>query len=623
MQRKNLFLRVQRLIWILLHGVAVVQGGQPNFVWLISEDNSKHFLKLYDDMGAETPRIAELAQDGLLFENAFSNAPVCSVARTTLITGCYGPRIGTQFHRRAVTVPLPPGVKMFPAWLREAGYHTSNNRKKDYNAVEGDGVWDESSNKASWRNRKPGQAFFHMQSFGVTHESSLHFSKDVMERQSTETNPSSISLAPYHPDSPIFRYTYARYHDRIKTMDQQVGAVVDQLAADGLLEDTFIFYFGDHGGVLPGGKGYAKERGLHVPLVVRIPEKFRALVNFNIGSRVDGFVSFVDFGPTLLHLAGLDTSDGLDGIPFLGQGINQLSLSRRDEAFGYADRFDEKYDLVRVLRKGRFSYVRSYQPFNFDGLQNNYRYNMLAYQDWRERFEKGQLNPVQRQFFEPQAAEALYDIENDPHEIENLASHPEWASKLLEMRGRLQKKLKALPDLSFFPESHLVKHAFEGPVAYGAVNSEQIATLIDVADLSLQPFSSARSAIEQALMSSDPWIRYWGLIACSSHQGKAIELAERVGQLAESDSNGLVRVRAAEFLALIGVKNPRGTIREVLSECRSGIEACLILNSVVLLQDGEPGYEFSPNDFEMDSDVAEHPYVQRRLRYLLGDLKRF
>ena len=623
MQRINQFLRNHLPLWILLHGLTMLQAGQPNFVWLISEDNSKHFLKLYDEMGASTPRIAELAQEGLLFENAFSNAPVCSVARTTLITGCYGPRIGTQFHRKAVTVPLPAGVKMFPAWLREAGYYTSNNRKKDYNAVEGEGVWDESSNKASWRSRKPGQPFFHMQSFGVTHESSLHFSEQVMLDQRTTTLPDSVQLAPYHPDSPTFRYTYARYHDKIKAMDQQIGALVDQLAEDGLLDETFIFYFGDHGGVLPGGKGYAKERGLHVPLVVRVPERFRSKIDFRIGSRVDGFVSFVDFGPTLLHLAGLETPDSIDGIPFLGRGVSQLSLSRRDEAFGYADRFDEKYDLVRVLRKGRFSYVRSYQPFNFDGLQNNYRYKMLAYEDWRERFEQGLLNPVQRQFFEPQAPEALYDIENDPHEIENLAMYPEWAPKLLEMRGRLQRKLKQLPDLSFFPESHLAAAAFAKPVEFGASHQDQIAKLIDVADLSLQAFSSARPAIENALKSDDPWIRYWGLIACSSHHGKASGVSGLVTSLADTDPNGLVRVRAAEFLALIGARNPTATIRDVLSKCRSGIEASLILNTVVLLQDGEPGYEFFPDDIKMDAEVAKYPYVQRRLEYLLGDSKRF
>ena len=214
---------------LLIFSSLLRSADRPNFVWLISEDNSKHFLKMFDEHGAETPRIAQLASHGLIFNHAFSNAPVCSVARTTLITSCYGPRIGTQFHRRSVLVPMPDGLKMFPAYLRDAGYYTTNNRKKDYNAIEGPGVWDESSNRASWRNRKDDQPFFHMQSFGTSHESGLHFSQEVMSSQETKTDPASVFVPPMHPDTATFRYTYARYHDKIQTVDQQIGAVVDKL----------------------------------------------------------------------------------------------------------------------------------------------------------------------------------------------------------------------------------------------------------------------------------------------------------------------------------------------------------------------------------------------------------
>jgi len=366
-------------------------------------------MKLYDQAGGtETPRIAELAKHGLLFEHAFSNSPVCSVARTTLMTSCYGPRIGTQFHRRSVTVPMPGGLRMFPAYLRDAGYYTTNNNKKDYNAIEGNGVWDESSRKATWRNREDGQSFFHMQSFKATHESSLHFADMT---QPTKHDPDTTFVAPYHPNTPTFRYTNARYRDNIQKVDQQIGDVVDQLESDGLLEDTFVFYFGDHGGVLPRGKGYAYESGLHVPLVVRIPDKWRHLVkDAALGSRPKGFVSFVDFGPTLLNLAGIKVPDQSDGRPFLGGDVSMNYVNERDEAYGYADRFDEKIDFVRTLRKGKFEYQRSYQPFTFDGLQNNYRYIMLAYKEWRELYEAGKLNAAQRKFFEARPPESLYNI---------------------------------------------------------------------------------------------------------------------------------------------------------------------------------------------------------------------
>lgn len=592
-------------------------ADRPNFVWLISEDNSTHYLKLFNEHGAETPRIAELAKHGLVFENAFSNAPVCSVARTTLITSCYAPRIGTQYHRRSITVPMPDGMRMFPAYLRDAGYFTANNNKKDYNALEGEGVWDQSSKQSHWRQRKSGQPFFYQQSFTTTHESSLHFSRKVMETEATKTDPTAVFVAPYHPDTATFRYTYARYHDRIQAVDQQIGEVVDQLAADGVLEDTFVFYFGDHGGVLPRGKGYAYESGLHIPLVVRIPANWKHLVDAPVNTRVRGFVSFIDFGPTLLNLAGIATPDAVDGRPFLGKDVTIEEVNRRDEAFGYADRFDEKYDLVRTLRKGRYEYVRSYQPFNFDGLQNNYRYRMLAYEEWRELYHAGKLSEIQRQFFESRPAEALYDIQSDPYETRNLATDPKFAAITVQLRNRLREIVTGLPDLSMYPESYLVDHAFDDPVAFGQSNKSNIAELVDIADLSLVSFADASSSIEQALGSSDPWKRYWALIACSTHGFAAETFAAKAKEVAASDPELLVRVRAAEFLGLIGAAEPQPTIMNCLERTTSPDEANLILNTVVLLRDGQPGYKFDVSLNSLKSLKQKNADgVQRRMEYL-------
>ncbi|QDV22058.1 sulfatase-like hydrolase/transferase [Aureliella helgolandensis] len=597
-------------------GSRLQAAERPNVVWLISEDNSAEYLRLYDAHGAEAPRIAQLASDGLLFKNAYSNAPVCSVARTTLMTGCYGPRIGTQFHRREFEAPMPPGVEMFPAYLRAAGYYTTNNSKKDYNATETRGTWDESSKSANWRGRRAGQSFFHMQSFGATHESSLHFSQQDFERQKTIHDPTTVSIAPYHPDTELFRFTVAKYLDNIQTVDQQIGAVVDQLDQDELLEDTFIFYFGDHGGVLPRGKGYAYNNGLHVPLVVRIPENFKHLSPWPADSQVPGFVQFIDMGATTLNLAGVPVPTGIDGQPFLGLGVTASAVDARDEAFGYADRFDEKYDFVRSLRVGKYDYIRSYQPFNFDGLQNNYRYIMLAYRQWREQFQAGKLNETQSQFFRTRPSEMLFDVEADPHEVHNLANDPAYATVLQRMRDRLQSKVKSLPDLSFYPESYLAEHAAANPTQFGTQHASEIAEYVAIADLSLAKFRDIESDLERALASRDPIARYWAIIACSSHGKSAASLAPIAQQLAQNDDNRLVRVRAAEFLGLIGVSDPQSVLLECLGQSKSPIEANLILNTVVLLRDGEPGYDFDISARNLLPQALESQEVQRRLAYL-------
>jgi uncharacterized sulfatase len=601
---------------LILPTTVAVAADRPNLVWIVSEDNSVHYLEHFFPGGAKAPNIEALAKHGLTFNHAFSNGPVCSVARTTLATGCYGPRIGTQFHRKYKMAPMPDGLRMFPAYLRDAGYYTTNNAKKDYNAVEGPGVWDESSGRASWRNRPDeSQPFFHMESHGASHESSLHFRQSTYENDRTTTDPDSVRLADYFPDTPLFRYTHARYHDRMATIDGIVGATVAKLKEDGLLEDTFIFYFGDHGGVLPRSKGYVYESGLHVPLVVRVPENFKHLVDAEIGGRVDGFVSFIDFGPTALQLAGVEIPDQVDGRPFLGKGVSIQEVNARDESFGYADRFDEKYDLVRSLRKGKYQYIRSYQPYLPDGLQNNYRYKMLAYKEWRELFRAGKLSGPQLQFYQAKPVEALFDVEADPHEINNLAGDPKYADVLAELRGRLQQIVKRLPDLSFYPESHLLKHAIDNPVAFGQSHKAEIARLVDTADLALLPYDQAKPKLQQAFKSDDPMLRYWAAMVCSRFGKQAADLAGSVKQLLKDDSD-IVRVRAAEFLGIIGEQNPQPVLTEIINTTEDPVLATEALNSVVFFRDFfQDRYGVERSDFH---PVARGGDISDRLNYING-----
>ena len=588
-------------------------ADRPNIVWILSEDNSKHYLKLFDNDGAETPRIAELAQNGLIFDHAFSCSPVCSVARTTLMTSIFAPRLGTQYHRKIEPVAMPTGWQMFPALLRSAGYYTSNNSKTDYNTSSSQGVWDESSKRASWKKRPNADTpFFHMQSHAQSHESSLHFSKMQIKPEKLTHDPATVSVEPRHPDTELFRYTNAYYRDRMQVIDGIVGGVIDDLKKAGVLEDTFIFYFGDHGGVLPGSKGYLREVGLHVPLVVRIPKNWRKRIEVPVGSRVDGFVSFVDFGPTVLNLAGVDVPDYVDGKPFLGEGTSLAEVNQRQETFGYADRFDEKYDLVRSLRKGKWKYIRNYQAIYPDGLRNNYRYRMLAYQEWQDLHAARKLSPTQSAFFEPKPVEELYDLESDPWEIKNLASHAEHQEKLHEMRNRLTERVKKLPDLSFYPENVLVEEAANNPIQFGEDHADEISELIDVANLSLQAFADAEEPLQTAMSSDNPWKRYWALMVCSTFGDKAAPLTETARKLT-SDSNLLVRLRAAEFLGLIKQDDPRPTIRQILKESTSPVVNLIVLNTVVFLED-DCGYDFALTN---ESVPVKNDEVKRRTEYLV------
>ena len=591
-------------------------ADRPNVVWIVSEDNSHHYLKHFFESGAPTPNIEAMAAHGITFDHAFSNAPVCSVARSTLATGCLGPRIGTQFHRKHTIATLPQGLRMFSELLRDAGYYTSNNSKTDYNATPSKEAWDESSRTASWRKRRsPNQPFFHMESHAQSHESSLHFSQEVFENEKTATDPESVKLADYFPNTAKFRYTHARYHDRMAVIDEIVGSTISKLKEDGLLEDTFVFYFGDHGGVLPRGKGYIYESGLHVPLVVRVPDKWQHLIDRENGSRAPGFVSFIDFGPTVLNLAEVKVPEQMDGIPFLGKGITAVEVDARDECYGYADRFDEKYEFIRSLRKGKYQYIRYFQPFLPDGLQNNYRYRMLAFTEWRDLYKDGKLTGSQLQFFQSKPVEQLFDAEADPHEINNLASDPRYANVLKDLRTRLATQMRALPDLSFYPESKLVS-VMGDPVGFGQKHKAEIAQMADIHDLAFLPFSAAEARLIAALESDNVWLRYSAAMTCSEIGAEATSLAEKVIPLIH-DNSLVVRIRAAEFLGLINTIDPQPILADIVNRTSNPVEAGEALNSIVYFRDcHQPAY---PIDAVLLKPVTTSDIITRRIDYLNGE----
>ncbi len=579
---------------------------RPNFVWIVSEDNSKHYLKLFDEAGVEAPHIEALAAHGITYTRAFSNSAVCSVARTTLATGAYAPRLGTQFHRRSTPAELPEGMSLFYGILTEAGYYTTNNVKEDFNVIKPAGTWTESSEEADWRNRpNPEQPFFHMQTHNESHEGRLHFSEETFKNEATVNDPAAVNLPPYFPDTPLFRYTYALYLDKMQIIDDIVGETVAALDEAGVLEDTFIFYFGDHGGVLPRSKAYLYETGLHVPLVVRVPEKWKHLVSEEIGTEQAGFVNFIDFGPTVLNLAGIEVPEQMDGTPFLGKNLTAEDIAEKDHAFGYADRFDEKTEMVRSLRIGDWKYIRSYQPWYPDALQNSYRNRMLAYQEWRTLFHNGELSCIQQRFFEERPAEMLFNLALDPHEINNRATDPAQRDRLQDMRNALTEKLKSMPDLSLFPENLLVAEAMDNPVAYGQKHKARIHGLIDTANLMMLPFDEAREPLSKALTSEDPMQRLWAANSCAAFGLEAEELATDAMPLLE-DTDPAVRIRAAEFLGRIGKTDPRETLVDVINGTDDHLVAIMALNALVYFMDhADPAYPVDVEQLTADLSIRE------------------
>ena len=593
----------------------------PNIVWLTTEDNAAQHMDLYSPGAAAMPNLEKLAQEGVVFNHAFSNAPVCSVARSTMITGCYAPRIFTQYHRRTQRVPLPEGVMPFPYYLKEAGYYTTNNNKEDYNFILPKGVWDESSKKASYKNRKSGQPFFHIQNHTVSHEQHLHFDQSTID-DFKEEDLQNIEVFPYHPDTKTFRYTYYHFHNRLAMADQQMGKFIQDLKDQGLMENTIIFYFGDHGGLLPRSKGFAYESGLQVPLIVYYPPKWEHLFQDKKGSRSNTFFEFIDFAPSVLSLAGIAPPEPMDGTPVFGKYAQPLKVKNKNTALGHADRFDEKYDIVRTLRVGKYKYIRNYQPFNTDALFNFYRYKMLAFQEWDALYLEGKLNPEQQQYFKQKNPEALYNLEEDPHEIKDLSQKVGHQEVLKSMRKQLQNKLLDLPDLSFYPEPFLLENALQNPVAFGQKHQSEIEALMAIADLSLTPFDLVSDQVLGALRDKNPWKRYWALIVCTSFGEKAKSLMPHIKNILEKDTENLVRIRAIEFLALNGIDFDKSIFEEIMKNAVSETEANLMLNSLALIVRSRPDFKINLTKDIFPAEWTRNPkdLISRRMQYLVDNL---
>ena len=306
--------RALSLLLVTVYAVAA-ELPRPNILWITSEDHGQQ-MGCYGDALATTPNVDKLAARGMIYTHVWSCAPVCAPARTTLISGIYAQSTGGE-HMRSL-VAFPAGKKMFPQLLRDAGYYCSNNSKEDYNLAKPGKVWDESSKKAHWRNRTTGQPFFVVFNSEKSHESKIRARPHTLIH-----DPAKVRVPPYHPDTPEVRRDWAQYYDIVSEADADAGKLLVQLDADGLAENTIVFYFGDHGSGMPRSKRWPYDSGLRVPLVVFIPEKFKDLrpPDYKVGGTSDRLVSFVDCAPTVLSLAGVKAPEWMQGRAFLGKFI--------------------------------------------------------------------------------------------------------------------------------------------------------------------------------------------------------------------------------------------------------------------------------------------------------------
>ncbi len=514
---------------------------RPNILWLVSEDNDA-LLGCYGDPLARTPTLDKLAREGVLFERCFAQ-PVCAPSRFTLISGMYAASCGPAQHMRAQG-RIPSWLKGFPAWLREAGYFTSNNAKTDYNSpINVREAWNECGRKAHWRNRPDArQPFFSVFNHEVTHESCL-FPEEEKPLDFPPMDPARVRIPPYQPDTPEMRADWARYYNHITLLDGQLAAKLKDLADAGLAENTIVFYYADNGGVLPRSKRFLQESGTHVPLIIYFPPKWRHLAPAAPGSRISAPVHFVDFAPTVLSLAGVKKPGYMQGHAFAGpakEAPNEFVYCTRD-------RMDERYDTMRSVMDSRWLYIRNFRPDLPYVQPLNYMFQARGYQSWARVAREGRLTRATAQFWGEKPGEELYDMGADRDSVNNLAADPAHRATLERMRAALKRHTLEINDNGFLPEGSVLE-GYDASRMPGAFPVERV---FDLAVLASERDAANLTKLIDALDDPNEAMRWWAAQGCAMLGGKASP-AEAALQKRLKDASGAVQVAAAEALARIG-----------------------------------------------------------------------
>ncbi len=530
----------------------------PNILWITCEDMSPN-LGCYGDRYADTPNIDRLASQSVRFTRAFATSPTCSPARSTLITGVHATTLGTLHLRSRFAIPAH--MKGFPSYLRAAGYFCSNNGKTDYNTRNEPEIieasWDVNSSTAHWRDRRPGQPFFCVFNDMTTHQSRSmvwpyeQFEEQVQSRldPARHHDPAKAPLPPYYPESPVIRRTLARYYDCISVMDQNVGKLLSELEEDGLADDTIVFFFSDHGAGLPRHKRACLDSGLHVPLLIRFPEKYRHLALAPPGTVVDRLVSFVDFPATVLSLVGRTVPEYMQGCVFLGPGQE----APREFVVGSRGRVDEAYDMVRSVRTEDFHYVRTYMPHLSYNQPSVFPDQGTIRREITELFRQGRLSGPQLHYAGPtRPREELYDVNRDPQQLHNLVSSAKHQRVREAMRRRLRDWMATTRDVGLLPEVEMARRC-TGATPYELGRHPERyprERILRAAEL----VGGGRSVVPEQvalLRAPDAAVRYWAAVGLNALGSDAVEAADALAA-ALADPAPNVRIEAAAALCNIG-----------------------------------------------------------------------
>lgn len=522
---------------------------RPNILWVTFEDTSSYEFGCYGNKDVRTPNADSLAAQGIQFMNAWSVAPQSSPARSSLITGCYAPTYGMDVH--PVSYDTPVDI-FFPQRLREAGYYCTNNSKTHYNSTNNNkACWDECTKTASYNSPKRGkdQPFFAVFNTVTSHMGRIRTFHTDGRRDYTKEGiyTELLTLPSYVPDLPEVRSDYAGHLEAVQDVDTWLGFFLKDLKDKGLDDNTIIFFFSDHGGCVPRGKGYLYESGLKVPLIAYFPEKWKHLANGKSG-KDNSLVNFTDLGPTVLSLAGVKPTKNMQGKAIFGE---YASKEERKVQFAFAANQLHHFMPVRAVTDGHIKYMRSYIPYRQFALRNYYQWGMPSNKAW-DKLVLGNhnTNPDWALTFDAHPAEMLFDLDKDPGELHDLSSSPEYAEVLAKMRNELSNHIRNTHDLGFFLPTSRTGHVLYDVVRKEKYPMEELYKLVEAAgigDVASLPL------FEKAIASSHRDMRFWGAVGYAelAHKKQISQCPQALADLLK-DEDPYVASEAAYAVTYLG-----------------------------------------------------------------------
>jgi arylsulfatase A-like enzyme len=525
-------------------------GERPNILILIAEDISPE-LGCYGNEYATTPNIDKMAEGGMVYDFALTTAPICAPSRSALASGLYATSLGTQ-HLRS-EIPFPEKLKTLPELLRQNGYFTSNRDKTDYN-FDAEGRWEHwSSEYTPWRHRAEGQPFYSFMNIGPSHEGSvnnLQNYKRFVEHLTAEMfhDPNKVPLPPYYPDSPKTREIWAHYYDMLTVLDQNVGMVLDSLKFDGLMEETIVFFIADHGFGMPRYKRWLYKTGMHVPMVVHVPEKYKHLVSgYSKGGNITQMVSFIDLPATVLNLASAEIPDYFEGRPIMGENAEP----EREYAFGARDRADDMFEMSRSVTDGRYFYVRNFMP-HLPFIQPGFIFSdeKEAFRELRRLHQNGETNVEQEKLWNKKPVEELFDWQTDPQELNNLANDTAYAGIKNRLKNKLHGWMVETRDLGLLPEAeYMIRAEDSSPYEYARESGDyQVGKILEAAEM---VGISGEPELLEKLNDNDSGVRYWTVIGLMQLEQISQPTTKALTGLL-TDPSPSVQIAAAEALCRFG-----------------------------------------------------------------------